>query len=90
MNRATVPKNLSADDSDNQIARVIQSVEESVSDNCSITSIDSVEHYQFEIKASSTRNNIITNNTSADKKVIADVKLLPVIKQRLFINDMEK
>ena len=81
---------MSADDSDNQIARVIQSVEESVSDNSSITSIDSVEHYQFEIKVSSTRNNIITNNTSADKKVIADVKLLPVIKQRLFINDMEK
>lgn len=81
---------MSADDSDNQIARVIQSVEESVSDNSSITSIDSVEHYQFEIKVSSTRNNIITNNTSADKKVIADVKLLPVIKQRLFINNMEK
>ena len=85
-----MPKNLSVDDSDNQIARVIQSVEESVSDNSSITSIDSVEHYQFEIKVSSTRNNIITNNTSADKKVIADVKLLPVIKQRLFINNMEK
>ena len=81
---------MSVDDSDNQIARVIQSVEESVSDNSSITSIDSVEHYQFEIKVSSTRNNIITNNTSADKKVIADVKLLPVIKQRLFINNMEK
>lgn len=72
MNPATVPRKLSTDDNDSQIARVIQVVEESVSDKSSVTSTDSMEHYQFEIKSSSTKTNSITNNTSADKIIIAD------------------
>lgn len=72
MNPAIVPRKLSTDDNDSQIARVIQVVEESVSDKSSITSTDSKEHYQLELKSSSTRTNSITNNTSADKRIIAD------------------
>lgn len=51
MNPATVLRKLSTDDNDSQIARVIQVVEESVSDKSSVTSTDSMEHYQFEIKS---------------------------------------
>ena len=72
MNPATVLRKLSTDDNDSQIARVIQVVEESVSDKSSVTSTDSMEHYQFEIKSSSTKTNSITNDTSADKIIIAD------------------
>lgn len=72
LNPAAVPRKLSTDDNDSQIARVIQVVEVSVSDKSSITSTDSMEHYQFELKSSATRTNSITNNTSADKRIIAD------------------
>ena len=77
MNPATLPTNPSTYDNDSQMARVIQAIEESVSDNSSIASTDSVEHYQFEIKSSSTRTNSITNNTSADKRVTADIEASP-------------
>ena len=72
LNPAAVPRKLSTDNNDSQIARVIQVVEVSVLDKSSIISTDSMEHYQFELKSSSTRTNSITNNTSADKRIIAD------------------